>query len=90
MVDEAIGRSRSALIDCGRPTLVHGDVWDGNVMVVRENGRWRLAGLLDPDLQFADAELELAYLEVFIRTGADRRTLQLDQDRPRQRCGKVE
>ena len=65
MVDDAIGRSRSALIDCGRPTLVHGDVWDGNVMVVRENGRWRLAGLLDPDLQFADAELELAYLEVF-------------------------
>ncbi len=64
-VDEAIGRCRPALADCGRPTLVHGDVWDGNLMVDRENGRWRLTGLLDPDLQFADVELELAYLEVF-------------------------
>jgi fructosamine-3-kinase len=40
-------------------------VWDGNLMVRRENGRWRLTGLLDPDLQFADVEFELAYLEVF-------------------------
>lgn len=64
-VDEAIGRCRVALVDSGRPTLVHGDVWDGNLMAVREDGRWRLSGLLDPDLQFADVELELAYLEVF-------------------------
>ncbi|MDH3298895.1 MAG: fructosamine kinase family protein [Acidimicrobiia bacterium] len=64
-VDEAIGRCRPALVDCGRPTLVHGDVWDGNMIAVREHGRWQITGLLDPDLQFADAELELAYLEVF-------------------------
>ncbi len=64
-VDEAIDRCRSALVDSGRPTLVHGDVWDGNLMAVREDGQWRLSGLLDPDLQFADVELELAYLEVF-------------------------
>lgn len=64
-VDDAIGLARSALGDPGGPTLVHGDVWDGNVMVDREGGRWRITGLLDPSLQFADVELELAYLEVF-------------------------
>jgi fructosamine-3-kinase len=64
-VDDAIAMARPALGDSGPPTLVHGDVWAGNLMVERRNGRWRLTGLLDPDLQFADVELELAYLEVF-------------------------
>lgn len=64
-VDRAIDHARRALGDPGLPTLVHGDVWDGNVMVRQEGGRWQLAGLLDPDLQFADVEYELAYLEVF-------------------------
>ena len=65
-VDQAIDLARPALGDSGIPTLVHGDVWDGNIMVSRDDGgRLRLSGLLDPDLQFADAEFELAYLEVF-------------------------
>ena len=34
-------------------------------MVLREERRWRLTGLLDPALEFADVESELAYLEVF-------------------------
>ena len=64
-VDEAIDLARPALRDSPSPTLVHGDIWDGNLMVALEHGRWRLTGLLDPDLQFADVEYELAYLEVF-------------------------
>jgi fructosamine-3-kinase len=64
-LDEAIDLARPALRESGTPTLVHGDVWDGNLMVHLEDGRWRLTGLLDPDLQFADVEFELAYLEVF-------------------------
>jgi fructosamine-3-kinase len=64
-VDEAIKLAPSALRDAGAPTLVHGDVWDGNMVVRRADGHWRLTGLLDPDLQFADVEFELAYLEVF-------------------------
>lgn len=65
VVDAAIGRAGELLDDGGRPTLVHGDVWDGNVMVRREQGRWRVVGLLDPAVQYADPEMELAYLEVF-------------------------
>ena len=65
LVDEAIELAGPELADAGAPTLVHGDVWDGNLMVQQEGGRWRIAGLLDPNLQFADVELELAYLEVF-------------------------
>ena len=34
-------------------------------LVEREGDRWRITGLLDPDVQFADVEYELAYLEVF-------------------------
>lgn len=64
-VDQAIDLARSMLGDSGTPTLVHGDIWDGNMMVRLEDGHWRLTGLLDPSLEFADVEFELAYLEVF-------------------------
>ncbi len=65
-VDRAIDLARPTLHESGEPTLVFGDVWDGNLMVRREDDeRLRLTGLLDPDLQFADVEYELAYLEVF-------------------------
>ena len=64
-LDEAIDLAGPALRDSDTPTLVHGDVWDGNLMVDRQEGHWRLTGMLDPDFQFADVEYELAYLEVF-------------------------
>ena len=64
-VDAAIDLARHALDDSGGPALIHGDVWDGNMMVRLDDGRWRISGLIDPDLQFADPEFELAYLEVF-------------------------
>ena len=64
-VDDAIDRAPALLGNGGTPTLVHGDIWDGNLMARREDGRWKLTGFLDPDLQFADPEVELAYLEVF-------------------------
>lgn len=64
-VDAAIAAAPAALQDAGLPTLVHADVWDGNLMGHHDGREWHLTALLDPDLQFADAELELAYLEVF-------------------------
>jgi fructosamine-3-kinase len=64
-VDDAIEAAPSLLVDGGTPTLIHGDVWEGNLLVQHRAGRWRLTGLLDPAAQFADVEYELAYLEVF-------------------------
>lgn len=64
-IEHAIELTGSALDEHGVPTLVHGDVWDGNLMVQQVGAKWRLTGLLDPDLQFADVEYELAYLQVF-------------------------
>lgn len=64
-IDDAIDLARPLLDDAGTPTLVHGDIWDGNLMARQDGGHWHVTGVLDPDLQFADQELELAYLEVF-------------------------
>lgn len=69
-VDAAIEVAPSLLADAGTPTLIHGDVWEGNLLVQRHGDRWRLTGLLDPAAQFADVEYELAYLTVFdVRRG---------------------
>lgn len=40
-----------------RPSLVHGDLWSGNVV----DGRW----LIDPAVSHADREVELAFAELF-------------------------
>jgi fructosamine-3-kinase len=55
----------------GQPTLVHGDIWAGNVMVSQGEDGWHLTGIVDPGTQYADVEMELAYLEVFNTVGAD-------------------
>lgn len=64
-VDAAIDRAPEVLGEPDVPRLIHGDLWEGNTIVRRESDGWRISGLLDPDLQFADVEWELAYLEVF-------------------------
>ncbi len=43
------------------PSLIHGDVWGGNVLP--RDGR--LAALIDPAIYFADAEIELAFTTLF-------------------------
>lgn len=47
------------------PSLIHGDVWGGNVLA--ENGR--VTGLLDPAIYYADAEIELAFITLFSTFG---------------------
>ena len=64
-IDAAVQMAPAALQYQGLPTLVHGDLWDGNLIVRQEQGRWRLAGIVDPGLEYADVEVELAYLECF-------------------------
>lgn len=43
------------------PSLLHGDIWDGNVLV---RGR-RIAAFLDPAIYYGHAEIELAYTTLF-------------------------
>src|SRR5690606_28348526 len=44
-----------------RPSLIHGDVWGGNVLA-RPGA---IAGFIDPAVYYADAEVELAFIALF-------------------------
>jgi len=47
--------------ESGRPGLVHGDAWSGNVLC----RRGRVAAFIDPALYYADPEIELAFGTMF-------------------------
>ncbi len=44
-----------------RPSLIHGDVWAGNVLADGD----RIAAFIDPAIYYADAEVELAFIALF-------------------------
>ena len=44
-----------------RPSLIHGDMWGGNVLV----RQGRIAAFIDPAICHADAEVELAFATLF-------------------------
>lgn len=39
----------AALDEIREPHLVHGDLWDANVFVIRRDGRWQIEGIIDCD-----------------------------------------
>ena len=46
--------------------MVNGDLWPTNLLAhPNGDGRWHVTAVLDPNCKYADAELELAYLELF-------------------------
>lgn len=47
--------------DTATPSLIHGDLWGGNILSHGD----RITGLIDPALYFADAEIELAFMTLF-------------------------
>jgi len=55
------GRLGGWLTETARPSLIHGDMWTGNVLC---NGG-RISGFVDPALYYADAEIELAFSTLF-------------------------
>ncbi len=48
------------------PSLIHGDVWSGNVLTLGE----RVTAFLDPALYYAHSEVELAYIDLFHTFGS--------------------
>lgn len=64
-VDDAIARAPGILADQGVPSLVHADIWAGNIIVEQNGAGWQITGIVDPGAEYADVELELAYLESF-------------------------
>ncbi len=43
------------------PSLIHGDVWGGNVLTCEG----RISGFIDPAIYYADPEIELAFITMF-------------------------
>jgi len=66
-IEALAGRLERWLDEPARPALIHGDVWDGNVLVAPGGGR--IAGFIDPAIYFADPEIELAFASLFNTLG---------------------
>ena len=50
-----------------QPSLIHGDMWSGNVL----SARGRITGFVDPALYYGDPEIELAFTTLFNTFGTD-------------------
>lgn len=51
-------------------SLLHGDVWSGNVLVTTEAAGTRISAFLDPSVYYGHAEVELAFIALFDTFGA--------------------
>ena len=43
------------------PSLIHGDIWGGNILA----GKGKIAAFLDPAIYYADPEIELSFIRLF-------------------------
>jgi fructosamine-3-kinase len=55
------GRLDRWIAEPAHPSLLHGDLWTGNILV----NRGRVVGFIDPALYYGDAEIELAFGTLF-------------------------
>jgi fructosamine-3-kinase len=56
-IERLAGRLSQWIEEPARPSLIHGDMWGGNVLA--RDGR--IAGFVDPAIYYADSEIELAF-----------------------------
>ncbi|WP_282606776.1 fructosamine kinase family protein [Pelagibius sp. Alg239-R121] len=61
VLERLCGKLEQLLPAQSKPGLVHGDVWDGNLLV--RNGR--IAAFIDPATYYGDPEIELAFSTLF-------------------------
>ena len=60
-VERLAERLEDVIGEANPPSLVHGDVWSGNVLAKGD----RITAFLDPAIYHADPEIELAYISLF-------------------------
>jgi len=60
-VERLAGGLAGLIGEAGPPSLIHGDVWGGNVLA--RDGR--VAAFIDPAIYYAEAEVELAFITLF-------------------------
>ena len=65
-VETLAARLERWIDDAATPSLIHGDLWGGNILSRGE----RVTGLIDPAIHFADPEIELAFMTLFGSVGA--------------------
>jgi fructosamine-3-kinase len=59
-VEKLTGKLTSYIKSPNPPSLIHGDVWGGNILA----GPDRIAAFLDPAIYYADPEIELAFIRL--------------------------
>ena len=64
-IENLAGRLGEWIEEPDRPSLIHGDMWGGNVLA--RDGR--IAGFVDPAIYYADPEIELAFSTLFSTFG---------------------
>lgn len=60
-IEELAGGLDGMIREPVRPSLIHGDVWSGNVIAQGDG----ISAFLDPAIYHADPEIELAYISLF-------------------------
>ena len=60
-IEKLAGKLDELLEEPERPSLIHGDVWGGNVLARGD----RIVAFLDPAIYHADPEIELAFIALF-------------------------
>ncbi len=60
-VETLAGKLGDWLDNSATPSLIHGDMWGGNVLCYRG----QISGFVDPAIYYADAEIELAFSTLF-------------------------